>query len=213
MDPIKEAFSKIKQDILDLNSSLDLLNQQMSDIKRTLNQQTNQHVNATIHTENPTNQQTHFNKTPQYVLKQPYTRNSTGNEGVPTDRQTNQQTDKHIKNELVEAVESVQFIRDTLQTTFLNLTKQEREVFLTIYELEEHGFTVDYPMVAAQLKLTESSIRDYVLKLIRKGVPVQKSKENNKKIILSIAAELKKIASRASIEALYLSKEDNRYTE
>ena len=100
MDPIKEAFSKAKQDIQELRAQLAEISFQLEEIKRTL-RQTNQP------TDKPTLQQTHptleptdsppiptqnkpsFPKMPLYDLKSPNTDFSTGNRGVPTDRQTN----------------------------------------------------------------------------------------------------------------------------
>ena len=49
---------------------------------------------------------------------------------------------------------------------------------------EEADF-VDYKTLSKRLNLTESSIRDYVGKLIKKGIPVEKTKINNKMIQLS----------------------------
>ena len=41
--------------------------------------------------------------------------------------------------------------------------------------------------------------RNAIQRLIKKGVPLIKNKENNKKILLSISSELKKIASLNTI--------------
>ena len=76
------------------------------------------------------------------------------------------------------------------------------EVFSTVYQLEEQGFTVDYPLLAQKLSLTESSIRDYIQKLIKKGTPIVKTKENNKRILIQISPDLKKIASLSAIYQL-----------
>ena len=72
-------------------------------------------------------------------------------------------------------------------------------VFSAIYQLEEEGLTVDYSILSTKLSLSESSIRDYIQRTIRKGLPIQKTKENNKKVILSISNDLKKIASLQTI--------------
>ena len=76
-------------------------------------------------------------------------------------------------------------------------------IYATLYQLEEEGNTVDYALLASRLKLSESSIRDYVLKLSRKGIPLTKTKQDNKKIFLSIPSELKKIASLQAILAFH----------
>ena len=69
-------------------------------------------------------------------------------------------------------------------------------VFSTIYQLEsESPEGVEYRQIANRLHLSESSIRDYVQKLINKGIPVDKIKLNNKKILLKISSKLKTIAS------------------
>ena len=58
---------------------------------------------------------------------------------------------------------------------------------------------VDYSMISEVLDLSESSIRDHVQNIIKKGIPVDKIKQNNKKIFLSIHMDLKKIASLETI--------------
>jgi hypothetical protein len=148
---------------------------------------------------------------------------STGNGGVPTDRQTDRQTDQQTnksshnlydeekinekqlskKNASVEEVseilDSLDNLKKELRLKFKRLTSQEIAVFSTIYQLEEEGMEVDYKTIAEKLNLTESSIRDYVGRLIKKDIPVEKIKVNNKSIVLSISRNLKKIASLSTI--------------
>src|SRR3989344_6752154 len=101
MDPIKEAFSKAKQDIFNLQSEIYALKQEIQEINQTLNkilnqqtnsqtiQPTNQHINQSELLQNPTLQHIPTHKTPLYALKSHYTDISTGNEGVPTNKPTN----------------------------------------------------------------------------------------------------------------------------
>ncbi len=178
---------------------------------------------------------------------------STGNEGVPTDRQTNQQTvqqthllpeiphlattksstldssalnvvtnksrenaqentlvfpqkifqdSKPIKQQISEASEilaSLDNIKREIRRKFKSITKQEMLVFSTIYTLEEQSPDADYQKIASKLSLSESSIRDYVQRIVKKGIPIEKEKLNNKKIILHISPELKKIATLDTI--------------
>ena len=71
-------------------------------------------------------------------------------------------------------------------------------MFSTVYQLE--GFMdVNYKTLSEKLGLSESSIRDYIGKLIKKGIPVDKIKLNNKNIKLSISEDLKKIVSLPTI--------------
>jgi len=94
---------------------------------------------------------------------------------------------------------SLDSIKKQIRIKFKKITPQEMLVFSTIYQLEEQQFVVDYSLIAAKTKLSESSIRDYVQKLVKKGIPVDKTKENNKKITLSVHPDLKKIASLNTI--------------
>jgi hypothetical protein len=129
---------------------------------------------------------------------------SIGNEGVPTDRQTNQQTNQQTQNpqkslenpieDAAEILDSLDSLKKEIRLKFKNLTDQEWAVFSLIYQLDEEGKEIDYRVLAQRLNLTESSIRDYVGKLINKGIPISKIKVNNKQIHLSISKNLKKIA-------------------
>ena len=198
--------------------------------------------NPTENESNPSFQQTNpadkssfntfeYSHTPYYGLKTSYTEASSGNQGVPTDRQSNQQTDnpsissgnsektdilpkfQHLQpkkepdfpasNRFLEVIGSIDEIRHDLRTRFKKLTPQEMRVFATIYQLEEEGFVIDYPLISTKLRLSESSIRDYILKITKKGIPVVKTKENNKRILLSIQPDLKKIASLSTIISIY----------
>ena len=160
MDPIKEAFSKIKQDILDLKSQLESLNQQIEEIKRTLDDKTptqikdnesNQQINSTVQN-NPTDNLS------LYGLKSQDMSISIGNGGVPTDRQSVRQTDqqtlektsKYQKIDKInqiqrvsEVLESLDSIKKELRSNFKQITSQEMAVFSAVYTLEEKGFVVD----------------------------------------------------------------------
>ncbi|MEK6927452.1 MAG: hypothetical protein AABX11_03385 [Nanoarchaeota archaeon] len=274
-DPIREAFQKAKQDVIDLKALIISLQNEISQLKSSINelqshqnqesntpthQQTNQQThnssipthNYPIPTQNPSNSSSnptlqHINQTnnpqnpaynqentteilnelpimPQYSLKTPNIEVSSGNRGVPTDRQTNQQTNQQTHNssyfsqkipsevpklspsdrliQVSEALSSLDSIKRELYHQIKRLTNQEMLIFSTIYQLQEEGFTVDYSILASKLSLSESSIREYTLKLIAKGIPIAKSKVNNKKIILSIPENLKKLASLTTILAL-----------
>ena len=215
---IKEAFSKVKQDILILGNELSQIKLEIHEIKQLLevfhdelSTSTLRQINPT-HPANPTD-----NPTVPYEiggLKSPNFGTSIGNQGVPTDRQTDRQTDnpthflpeipsKNIETSLQEAteiLESLDALKKEIRFKFKRITSQEMLVFSTIYQLEEQDpNSVTYRQIALKLKLSESSIRDYVLRMINKGIPIKKYKINNKKLILSISSELKKIATLSAI--------------
>jgi DNA-binding MarR family transcriptional regulator len=214
MDEIKNAFNKVKQDIDSINKEITSLKQtlfetkeQISYITKMLNElvsitqkepgyiseiPTNIAQNSTYPTHNPTD------NTPFDVLKGQNIGISTGNEGVPTnrqtDKQTNQQTEKTYFGDALEILNSLDNIKKEIRNKFKRITDQEFLVFSTIYQLEEEAVLIDYKSLSKKLNLTESSIRDYVGRLIKKGIPVEKTKINNKMIRLSISEKLKKIA-------------------
>ena len=230
-DQIKEAFQRVKNDIEILN--IELLNLK-EEIRGTRNEMikiceileyltteinqkpvpthpmppTHRQINPTFPAQHPTHF-TSFNKENRLF--------STGNEGVPTDRQTDQQTDNtspnHFKrpffpqkeppkNSIEDAahiLDSLDSLKKEIRLKFKQLTDQEILIFSTLYQLEEEGNPVNYKILAEKLNLTESSIRDYIGRLLKKGIPVEKKKINNKQINLSISQSLKKIASLSTI--------------
>jgi|SRR3989344_3189134 len=229
-DHIKEAFAKAKEDIFALKEQFSSLVYELEEIKRVLEelrflqtdlinrQSTSFSINPTQQEQNQvntqqTNQQT--NKGPPfptddwpYKRLKPHIYNiSTGNGGVPTNKPTNQQTDRLTHNlskidqieEVSKILASLDTLKKDLRHKFKNLTKQEMLVFSTLYQLQEENFTVDYSIIASKLNLSESSIRDYIQRIIQKGIPIQKNKENNKKILLSLSEDFKKIASLQTI--------------
>jgi len=201
-------------------------NNQISDFQADL-QQTNQQTDIPTHeisqfpTQSPTFQ--HINPTqtttptdnptlPHEIggLISPYTGISIGNRGVPTDKPTNRQTNQQTGLSSVnsqsssldkagELLASLDSLKKEVRFKFKRLTTQEMQVFSLLYNLEESGIIVDYKILAEKLALSESSIRDYVGKIQKKGIPITKEKLNNKRILLHISPELKQIASLNTI--------------
>jgi biotin operon repressor len=213
MDPIKEAFSKIKQDITFLREELNSLKFKLDNS----NLPRNQHNYLNQQTNKPTNQQINH---PLEGLSKPNMYISTGNEGVPTNKPTNQQTNKHelnsshnLKNTLEkdpisefkranEIMSSLDLIKKEIRSKFKSLTNQEMLVFSTIYLLEQENKQVSYRIIANKLNLSEASIRDYINKLLKKGIPLTKLKQNNKKVILKISPDLHNVATLDTIIGL-----------
>jgi len=240
MDPIKEAFSKIKEDILSLKNEIYNLKEQISKINIPTLQQTNQQTRIqTIPTHNQTQtpQQTdiptHNSGIPthNYQLESPYSPNldsSIGNKGVPTNKPTNTQTNQQTQytqgnapthkqtntysnnpnspldfKQANEILESLDNIKKGIRLKFKRLTPQEMLVFSTLYTLEEQKMDqITYRAIATKLNLSESSIRDYTNKLIKKGIPIEKIRQNNKIIILKTSQDLKNVATLGTIHQL-----------
>jgi len=145
---------------------------------------------------------------------------SIGNKGVPTDRQTDQQTDNPTHSSTDNLTQNplklsqipiqnnthsilnpslvlsqLDSIKKEIRLKIKRLTNQEMLIFSSIYQFEDQGETIDYSFLSSKLKLSESSIRDYTQRIITKGLPLVKQKINNKRIILHISPDLKKLAS------------------
>ena len=164
--------------------------------------QTNQQINTT-------------NNTPLKVLKGQNNSLSMRNDGVPTNQQTNKQTNQQTNfilkksperdfstlkiEKVTEILNSLDNIKKEIRLKFKKLTNQEMLVFSTIYQFDEEIGHSTYKILSKKLNLTESSIRDYVGKIIKKGIPVEKIKINNKDIQLNISPNLKRVTSLNTI--------------
>jgi len=254
---IKEAFTKVKEDIFYLGSQLEQMKLEMIELKtefklissfiEDLRLKNMQNIYADLHKSStlsisepilpPKVQQTysqtdipaqnlsvspaiqHINQTQTTTptdtptvpceiggLIRPNMGISIGNGGVPTDKPTNQQTDQHKPASSLNSLDKAQEILASLDNLkkevrfkFKRLTSQEMQVFSLLYNLEDSGIMVDYKILSEKLALSESSIRDYVGKIQKKGIPITKEKLNNKRILLHISPELKQIASLNTI--------------
>ncbi len=209
-------IQQIKLELVDLKTELKLISSFIEDlrVKNFLNQApTDEQEKPTIPTHNPTHPETPTDNLAYNSLKSQYMPFSIGNGGVPTDRQTNQQTDQHIIQHITtptklaldklekakEILENLDALKKELRIKFKSITPQELVVFSMLYQLDDEKQEVDYKLLASRLNLSESSIRDYIIKIQKKGIPLVKEKLNNKRIILRISEELRRIASLETI--------------
>lgn len=99
------------------------------------------------------------------------------------------------KKELSKLSKIINNMKQDLKEKFRNLSKQEFIIFSAIYSLEEQSKEISYKDLAISTRLTESSIRDYIARLIHKGIPIIKEKINNKTVLLKISPELRNLAT------------------
>jgi len=222
MDKIKDAFSNVRSDIDSLNQEINKLHEEVHEITKILGQITskiediseNNSKNTPTHKFEISTSSTHpsTHQHPLEPLKPLNSSISTGNQGVPTDRQTDRQTDNNTQNHVepmnigqniidhaAEILDSLDSAKKEIRLKFKRLTDQELLVFSTLYQFDEEMGYTDYKALAKHLNLTESSIRDYVGRLIKKKIPVEKVRINNKNIHLKVSDNLKKIASLQTI--------------
>jgi hypothetical protein len=205
METIKETFQMIQNDLNFLHRELSSIKADILYLKQFIKNSSYNQINSipTQNTQIPT-QNTQI-PTDNWLFKALNAKKmviSMGNDGVPTDRQTDQQTNNQQENSINKAsflLESLDSLKQEIKNKFKKLTEKELLIFATIYQLEEEGLAVNYKILSDRLSLTESSIRDYVRRLLFKGMPIEKSKQNNKEIFLSISEDLKKIASLSTI--------------
>jgi len=214
MDYIKESFRRVKEDINFLKKEINFLKNNLSEIKEMIQKK---HFSKNLLAITSTHKQliSTDNTIPSThnlgleALKAQNLSISTGNQGASTDRQTDRQTNQHTQNPLktnentfenaAEILDSLDEMKKELRLKFKRLTNQEMLIFSTLYQLEQEKGYSNYQTIAKKLNLTESSIRDYIGRLIKKGIPLDKIKINNKNIRLSISNNLKKIASLSTI--------------
>jgi len=208
MDQIKKSFDNVKQDILFLKEELfnlrecfEILESQLIGINKLLMENIKNNKGGLY----PTNSL--INLTQPIVfsadnntfepLKGDNLGISIGNKGVSTDRQTDRQTDTIDK--VANILDSLDNFKKEIRLKFKRLTDQEFLVFSTIYQLTEEQEYADYNLLSRRLNLTESSIRDYVGRIIKKEIPIEKIKVKNKFIRLNISKNLKKVVSLPTI--------------
>ena len=241
MDPVKDAFDKVKQDIEFLKYEFESLRKGVVETRERMIEiceiikKMSERIENKASTHKPKTQTLQMpsstHNLPLEALKPQNLHISTGNEGVSTDRQTDRQTHRQThrqtQNELkilknkprkeknlfekhpnfkedsfknaLEILNSLDNIKKEIRLKFKRLTEQEILIFSTIYQIEEEKGYANYKLIAEKLNLTESSVRDYVGRLIQKNIPVEKKKINNKQISLFISQNLKKIAPLSTI--------------
>ena len=76
------------------------------------------------------------------------------------------------------------------------LTKHEKEVFLVLYEAGENFIT--HIEIGKHLGLTEDLVREYVMNVIAKGIPIVKRYVNNKAYI-KIDTDFRNLQTRENV--------------
>ena len=128
---------------------------------------------------------------------------STGNEGV-FNKQTNQQTNKQLnKQTIIQQSDTLSRLNEDIEAHFNTLTKQEFLVFLSLYQLEEELGPVKFSDLSQYLKLSESSIRGYINRLIQKGSPILRKRINNKVINLSLSPDFRNLNLKKRLTDIY----------
>lgn len=118
---------------------------------------------------------------------------------LPNSQNQEMNQEQSTMNNALEILNSLDSIKKEVRFKFKKLTDQEMSVFSALYQLGEENEIANYRSVSRRLNLSESSIRDYVGRLMKKGIPIEKKRINNKTIHLKISEDLKKIATLPTI--------------
>lgn len=95
---------------------------------------------------------------------------------------------------------------------FSLLSKQELRVFLTLYQLDDDLNGVSYIELSSKLELTEPCIRGYISTLMKKGIPITRTKLNNKRTILTINKDFKSLGLKQKLVSLYYEADPHQTT-
>ena len=187
---VKEAFSKVKEDMLSIKYSIDELKSQLL-AKETHNKLLDleiHHLKSILKQNQAKTQET--TETP---ITNPIFLVSSGNKGVFRQTDNRQTTDiRHIFD-----------TESNIEAIFISLTEKEFLIFLTLYQLEEElKKPLPYAQLANKLSISQSSIRDHISEIIRKKAPIIKIKTNNKKVLLSIDKTFKNLNIMSKILTL-----------
>lgn len=230
-DILKKAFSKVKEDMQVLNDRLARLESQVQVILTKFDQKipsnpSNSTENSQYRSQNPQIQQSSsgnegvqsinhstinqsFNnqtvKTPEFGQYTPqisknYQNNTKTNHSLSIQSLSTQSTNIHALN--------IQTLKKELESRFNSLTSQEFLIFLTIYQLEEDlGRPITYMDLSTKLSLTSGCIRGYISALIRKNLPLIKSKINNRTLTLSINPEFRDLNLKEKLTNIYYNQD------
>jgi hypothetical protein len=233
---LKKAFTKVKEDISSLNNKLNkienainlLISQNnvqnpLSSNENSLKQAQNAQIqqsssgNEGVQSINQStvnqsiNNQSHTNRsieqyTPQISIN--YDKKQETNHSLINHSTSNQSTVKHLQG--TQSL-NIQSLKKELEERFSTLTSQEFLIFLTIYQLEEDfNRLITYNDLSNKLGLTHGCIRGYVSALMRKNLPILKSKINNRTLTLSINPDFKDLNLKQKLTNLYYDQDPDQ---
>ena len=197
---IKNSFSKVKEDIANLNKKLDKISVILNNLMQ-------------IEQKIPRNDQniSQISKNEQYDPQNKQKNNvSTGNRGVQS---INQSLSNHstINQSFNNQSLNIQALRKDIEDHFKRLSNQEFLVFLTIFQLEEDlEIGVTYDNLSVKLGLSAGCIRGYVSGIIKKGLPLEKRKINNRTITLHIKKEFRELNLKEKLTSMYYFNDPNQ---
>ncbi len=186
IDPIKEAFVKVREDMELLKREINNNKKDISDQKKLLESIKTKIEESLIESKEIKDKLAFFkissgNKGVSNNQQQSTTINNNGQQQatIPSNTQSSSTNGKEIKFD------------QTLTFRFKNLSDREFSIFLAIYELEQQIGDVGFTELASKLNLFESTVRTVVYNLLSKEIPIVKDRFFHKKVSLSIQKDFK----------------------
>ena len=173
-------------------------------------QSINQSINQSLSTKQPIiKENEEFLSTPDLGLNT--SRSSSLPKEISSPPQIVENAQKHVKTAQKDILdENFQAFKVNLNQAFSRLSKQELKVFLSIYQLEGGSQGASYSELAEKMGLTETCIRAYISSLFKKGLPLVKTKINNKKTMITIKQDFKILNLKERIINLYYEKDPHQ---
>jgi len=116
------------------------------------------------------------------------------------------------KREITLLDKEISSFKVNINKAFSSLSKQELRVFLSLYQLDDELNGVSYIELSSKLELTEPCIRGYISTLMKKGLPITRTKLNNKRTILIINKEFKSLGLKQKLVSLYYEADPRQTT-
>ena len=202
-EKLKLAFEKVRKDIEFLGEEMKALRRDLDEIKANFtnkgskrnegvptDKQTNQHINRQTTDKLSTLVDESFSPLLDFPTQTP-THNPTDVQQSNTSFQQSNTKLQHV-SDFSAIVESM---KTDLKKRFKSLTKQEFYIFSILFTVDKSQNSVTYKDIAAKTQLSESSIRDYIQRIAKKGIPIVKERLNNKITILKIPEEIRNLAT------------------
>jgi hypothetical protein len=233
---LKIAFSKVKEDINNLAEEIKSMKQTISDQNKKINELYskiedfmtiskdpktessigNEGVNQSIN--HLINQSINQSITNQSLINEKPSKSIEKEEFKPDlstidfNQSINQSSINQSFNQSINQKTELKQLAININQSFLSLSKQELKLFLTIYQLEDDGIEPLYHILSQKMQLSEHCIRSHISSLMRKNIPIIKTRLNNRINLISIRKDFKALNLKQKLISIYYNVDPHQKT-
>ena len=192
---IKQAFSKVKEDIQSLQSQVKLIEEEHRKNKEEIEKivsKINEIYKLLKEEKGMSEEGSIGNEGVNHLINQSIT-NQSFNQSI---NHSNPQNDQNLNPNIKEVTQK-------LDNIFFKLSKQELKLFLMIYQLEDEGLYPNYKNLSIKMQLSEHCIRSHISSLFKKNAPIIKTKLGNHTTLLSLNKDFKALNMKTRLITLY----------